>query len=487
MLRKITSLKLALMLVLTMAATSWADVPPPPVNQNIGIPDGVFNNLEETNCRVCHEDPNGTIPDRHHLLVGTGPLPNPTAAPNGASGDPAYECLTCHNLMWDPNTSTYQLVAFRDCLLCHEQIAGGASVHHLTAAAKQDDCKACHGPIDNPNDGHYIPTYNPSLVTPRTGTGTGSNGEGGCEFCHDSGIDGATGTDVKTNGETHHGTGLFLDSTKCVLCHDPLAKENARIRRCEKCHGVASLHNIQYDSDNSTNLNQIVPGGENAYWGHIGHNDDCWGCHGFTAMSSAPYSGPVVPDVSSLSSSNIIEGKSVRLTLEGAGFTNTVQGPSGPIQLTSAVRLTASDDSTVTVNPVVISTTSLEFMTPADLAPGNWGVQVVKADKTSNTVNLSVVPNVTIDSVACSDGVVSITGSGFSMYVDAVNSGTDLNMQTKIGKRKRTVTVSRKCSVETWTDSLIEADCGRCGSSVLVDSIFGTDSETLPTTDRRSR
>ncbi len=111
-------------------------------------------------------------------------------------------------------------------------------------------------------------------------------------------LDTASGVSVYNNADTHHSTGLVYLG-KCTLCHDVHADADARIRQCEKCHGVKSLHNIQVDSD----ANGIDPGTEAAYYGHIGNQDDCWGCHGFTA-AAAPYSGPVIPDISGVSSLN---------------------------------------------------------------------------------------------------------------------------------------------------------------------------------------
>ena len=66
------------------------------------------------------------------------------------------------------------------------------------------------------------------------------------------------------------------------------------IRWCENCHGPESLHNIQVDSDNLANIGTILVGGENAGWGHIGNDDDCWGCHGFIGAAESG-SGPLTP------------------------------------------------------------------------------------------------------------------------------------------------------------------------------------------------
>jgi hypothetical protein len=63
----------------------WADVLAPPVNQIIGVNDGMFNNLVEADCWLYHENPaqfpveDEAIPNRHHLLYGTV-IPDPTDA-----------------------------------------------------------------------------------------------------------------------------------------------------------------------------------------------------------------------------------------------------------------------------------------------------------------------------------------------------------------------------------------------------------------------
>jgi len=135
-----------------------------------------------------------------------------------------FECLTCHTLVWNPDTVSYEFAPFRDCLLCHQQIPGQASVHHLTAPALTRDCAHCHGDfVNNVDDGHDVPTYAPSLVTPWPGPvypvtpgdtyakpNPGPNGEGQCTFCHNTGtgsstpgIDPGGGAMVYTTQATH--------------------------------------------------------------------------------------------------------------------------------------------------------------------------------------------------------------------------------------------------------------------------------------------
>lgn len=466
--------------VLATSAITWANVPPPPVNQFLGIPDSSFNNLVEADCRVCHEDPTivdpGTIPDRHHLLVGT-PLPDPTSAPFVQPGDTTYECLSCHQQVWDPVNMSFVFVNFRDCLFCHEQIPNEASVHHLTARAQNQDCKGCHGPVDNPGDGHYIPSYAPSLVTPYTSNkpNAGPNGEGSCVFCHNTGLDTVSNLLVLTNAETHHSTGFGSDPTKCSWCHDFSMPRQYYIRKCEECHGPDSLHNIQVDSDNPDNPGEVVPGMENAYWGHIGNNDDCFGCHGFTAMSAAaPYSGPVIPDLVSLDVLKVTEGSGAVVTASGGGFVNTIDNAGTPIVLTSNVTLTGPDGKAIELAPTSITENSLTVTLPADMAAGNYLFRVVKADKTSNPINLSVVPAMVNNNIVCRGTSVTVKGKGFSEFVDAVGSGTSMTAYD----RARNVI---DCSVRTWTDKKITASCTACPDSVTIESVWGADTDRVRT------
>ena len=526
------SLILAFMVMLPMAMGSWANVPPWPVNQQLAIPDGVFNTLVEADCRLCHEDPdvafNGAnIPNRHHLLV-ENPAENINCDYTAAifadcptADGKMYECYDCHNLVWNPATSSFDFNTFRDCLFCHQQQSGQASVHHLTQPAQESNCKKCHGPIDNPwaweeaqvppVTRHYIPTYAASMVTPDKALGTGTDdpvtptghdGRGGCAFCHGPLIDdppltdAATGILVYSNGETHHSTGVTTGPFEygtpetrpsCLMCHNVLDDPYINIRGCEQCHSVKTLHNIQVDSNNAgfcsdngtactsdTNCTapatciKTVPGQELAYWGHIGANADCNGCHlNSAASASAPYTGPVIPDVSGISTYTVTAGVDTLLTVTGSALTNTVQGPTGPIVVTSNVVLTAANGSTVTLTPGTITESSMTVTLPATIASGNYDLRAVKGDKSSNPIVVAVIPDVVISSASCTDGVVTITGSGFSQYVNAANSGTSVQIS------------GSTCTVNSWTDTEIVANCGTCSGTLLVNSVFGTASKII--------
>ncbi len=468
-----------------LAISAWAAIPAPPVNQNLGITDAVFNNLAEPQCRVCHEDPNVTGPvtnvNRHHVKVNDGSIiPDGTAAPNGVAGG-IYECTTCHTLFFNPETLAFEFDVFRDCLACHQQIAGQASVHHLTATAQGGDCRACHGAfVNNIGDGHTIPTYAPSLVTPWPSgkPNAGPNGEGTCVFCHDTGTGTSTpGTDPDTgalvfrNDETHHSTGFILDATKCIWCHDTggaPATSALSIRTCEGCHGISSLHNIQFDNVGDG----ITPSTEAAGFGHIGAQSDCNGCHGFSAAAaSAPASGPIVPSVTLLSAYTVAQGKATAMTVTGKNFINYQQNPvTGElIEHSSQVQLTDALGIVYDLPVMNISFDTMQVNIPAYLNDGNYKLTAIKGPQQSNPAVVTVMSAAAITSAELgTDGLISIKGFGFSAAPPQVD-----NLGVFVG--------NQPAPVKSWSDTAILAEAGAaaCGQTISVTSGFGTLSAQL--------
>ncbi len=520
---------LPVLLLFGGGSVSLADIPPPPVNQTLGIFDGSFNDLTEAECRACHSS---GLPDRHHLNVNLPILegtcadqptvacqsdiecqdsPTPGASPNdycigdsvapNAPSVPSgnYECLTCHTLEWNDTNMAYEFAPFRDCTTCHRveyqpdhpDRSQEPSVHHRSsvAAIQSLECGFCHGSlVNNVFDGHYVPTYDPSLVTPWTsgkpdgGDPPNSRGTlaGNCNYCHDSSAPGDVGP-ILINHDTHHGTGLTglslpdgpwgpAGSRGCLLCHPGIGPggDAYDIRTCERCHGVESLHNIQVDTDG----NGIDPGNELAYYGHIGNQDDCWGCHGFaSAASVAPYSGPVVPYVYDSDVSVMTAGTGAAVTLSGAAFTNLVEGPQGPMEVQSSGLLTAPDGSDTSLAPQSVSEDEMVVSVPGTLTSGKHYLRAAKATQVSNPTVLAVKPEVTISGASCDNGTVTVTGSGFSSYVDATDSGTAVTSSIAGSAEKGTVV--------SWSDSRIVADFPACGDTVEVSSVFGSASTSL--------
>lgn len=478
------------------------------------------------------------LPDRHHLLVGIAipalsDIPYTDSDGNGQA-DTAYGCYNCHKSTYNPATMLYVLDPnFRDCTLCHQQTGtSGGTVHHRGTLAQAGDCAACHGSfvdkglLDTDNDGiiaaldktedlngdgyadgGWIPTYRASLVTPwpskkpASGPATGSDDrasnlfgekEGSCKFCHSNrtGVEGQPVAEdsgpfkpvmVYTNSETHHTTGFFEDGTKCQWCHyfaqQNTALNNPPIRTCEICHGIPSLHNIQVDSG----TDGIKPGAELRGFGHIGAQWDCDGCHGFdsTTTSAAPVSGPVVPGLHHLSASSVQAGAAIELT--GIAFINQIQDP-----LTGSYAITAKSDVVLTdvagkqtvIVPVNVFNDAIQVVIPADLPAGNYKIAAKKGPKLSNPLNLAVTPRLSIASATGNSNVVTITGSGFSAYMNAGDSGTNVTatITYRTGNKRKPVTVTQTVQgvIQGWTDTRIVAKFPAAPAAVNVNTIFGS-------------
>lgn len=193
---------LTMLIVVLSISVALALVPPPPVNQDLGIYDTLCKEFSEEDCRACHSS---DVPDTHHLLVR----------------DAGYGCTDCHKVKTDPEGTGVGVI--RNCVMCHV-----ASPHHETQKAVDRQCSYCHGSVvDDYDDGHSIPTYAPSLITPGTSytvkdgvTGNGTSKKwGGCEACHEP--DPTAVPPIYSNSETHHNLGNL--SLECNLCHESVA------------------------------------------------------------------------------------------------------------------------------------------------------------------------------------------------------------------------------------------------------------------------
>jgi len=499
-------------LILILPVVALAVIPPPPANQHLGALDTRFNNLTEPECRLCHNQnpPDGIpvdptyLPDRHHLLVGSL-IGWPTAAPvpdadlDGVA-DTAFDCLNCHILIWD-GSSYVMDPGFRDCMTCHEQFGGdhhGSSPHHANSLAQADldndgvrdtnalgepvtYCSECHGSlVTDLGDGHFIPTSPPTPMMPwRSGKVNGDSTRvndrgteaGNCNFCHDSGID-DDGREVVDGLLSHHGAGFFqgyLGTGPCEWCHydypntSPTIRSEFDIRTCEGCHGFESLHSIQVDSDGD---DVIYPGSEMSYYGHIGSNEDCWGCHGHFSTASALNSGPVVPDIHTYTPAVATAGEDTRMTITGVAFTNSIQGPEGPVTLTSDIILETRDGTVTTLYPEVITQSLMEVVIPNFLQAGNYSLRAQKGTQFSSKNVLVVKPSVTITDVNCSKKkrILTVTGTGFGDKPE----GTDGYLNIYVN--------GRTLGIISWGDSQIRASVSTCSAkdSITVDALFGS-------------
>ncbi len=463
---------------LIYAVPLWANVPPPPANQTIGINDSLFNDMDEDQCRVCHGTDENV--ERHHLLYDTE-IPDPTDAPYGTPGE-LYTCLSCHEI--DSSSGVIEFLVERDCVVCHIQSSSfELSVHHRTDEALGNppldgpDCQSCHGSlVDNIGDGHYIPSHPSTPRTPSPSGGDGlplnseGNGAGACDYCHSTGtgdptipgIDDATGVSVYSNEDLHHETGFWggvgAHGFVCYWCHDQSLPPEEQIRVCENCHGMDSLHNIAVDGDGD---GIITPGEEPPGYSHVGSDEDCWGCHGFES-GPRPGSGATIPFITSTSTNILTAGTDTQVILTGSSFTNL----DGDTELASNLVLKADDGTEMELNPDTISAGFLTATVPGTLPTGNYRTRAVKDMSASNPVVLSIIPPVEITTVDCneSSGVLTITGTGFG---DPPPEGTDEYINVIVGNTTAEST--------SWSDTEIQALASSCpGGRVTVNALYGS-------------
>ncbi len=612
--------------ILFLPATSWGKIPPPPVNQNIGMPDISYSATPMTfyTCLGCHGDPAnapapvkiGYLPDRHHLRVDT-PIEEYSDSPYpGESPDGTHKCITCHKVDWmdDPSRPLggYFKFAkdpaepeFRNCLNCHKQPVNQygylkATVHHLTNKAQKKLCYQCHGAIvNNATDESRIPdpyddkarncsvidptaidpdnpiptddtnNYDISLITPWPGdnyseltsvrrilynfysecpdvaatyTEKGgkyqinppryryeldSNGNvidilvpdgiesgrrtGNCEHCHFVGLNPGNAVQpntglamrIGTNMANHHGTGVGQPQSgsvhSCNLCHSPENPPDFTINGCKLCHGISTLHAIEYDAESDG----IEPGKEKPFMGHIGNRINCRGCHlnfrssqfaqngsrafarNFDDSEQSMFGDLVgydipVPYIESISTAGMVAGTRMPLTITGGGFFTQENGSLPRIELVD----TQGTITEIYLNRDDVTETTINTIIPATLKPDTYELYIINGQrykpgdpgrdysKYSGAVAFLVTPEVTIDSVECrDDGIVTISGIGFGdmFAVDRYGNEGYVDSQNRTGVKDD----YSRCLIKSWTDDQIVAQCSTEISNITLNSIYG--------------
>lgn len=421
--------------ILAIAWIGMALVPPPPANQNLGAYDTTVNQLVEQNCRNCHTS---GVPDRHHNLVPTG----------------EYQCLNCHPVITKPDGSQ-SILLDRNCIACHNGTGFYANPslnpgkpHHNTTQATARNCKFCHGSyVDNYNDGHSIPIYNKSNVTPDTSykvinASTGRKW-GGCEACHEANL--TVSPKIVANSDSHHNLGQV--SINCNYCHP--GGSALDIRTCETCHGVKSIHNIQY--------NYASTNGQLGY-GHIGANWDCNGCHAWYVAGATYPSGAITPDISAITPAKLTAGVATVVTITGSNFLQDTYTTS------VVVDGTALTPTSVTDNQIVVTV-------PA-LSAGVHNVQVAKGDAKSRLLVLTVVTPVDVTSAKLS-GTITISGTGFGSQPDPLFKDLGVFITHK--------GTTFKAKVISWSDTkiVVSGAGANAGDLLTVKALNGQDSTTI--------
>jgi hypothetical protein len=122
------------------------------------------------------------------------------------------------------------------------------------------------------------------------------------------------------------------------------------------------------------------------------------------------------------------------------------------------------------------------------MAAGNYMVTAKKGSRYSNPLVISITDPIVVVSESCTDGTVTLTGSGFGdSYLDANGSLTnvsgDITTTTeKCNKKGRctttTTTTTETGNVGSWSDTAIEASFSACpdAGTVGVSNVFTTSS-----------
>lgn len=482
------SLSMTAALILGMSAVLSAAVPPPPANQSLYIYDTKFGTFVTEDCENCHGGPdpnqdkqNAVLVTLHHNLI-----PQASGCYNVTGTLPATLATGCH-VQVPAAGGGYTFQDFRNCLNCHT----GQSPHHNSAFAAAQDCQHCHGTaIDNPKDGHYIPSYAINTdatkggVTPaphgRTVADPANPGKNiivqGCAACHQA--DTTATPQIYGNNDLHHGTNIggFVNKVSfvgdCTWCHD----QTTSIRGCEQCHGVKSLHNIQADSTNAANLGKIVPGNEALGYGHIGNNWDCNGCHwSWTGSDVNPETAATVPSIGGLSTKVVTAGTQTELIITGGSFVNSDSLDT----MTYAPSVTlARNGNTITLTPFSYTTTEVKVLLPG-LQQGDYELRVVKNGSTfSNLATLVVAPNIAIKAAMLSGNTVTITGDGL---------GSAPTAETKAYLGVFTGTTQAK--IVSWDKTKIVAysPAFAGGKTVTVKTLYGSAAGTMFVSAKKAR
>jgi hypothetical protein len=482
----------AILLFALLAGIASAAIPAPPVNQNMGLPDTKMIDVPVTLCKGCHPG----APDIHHYMVSGTTKTNNLPTTN-------LGCLDCHPIVGG------LLTISRNCHDCHDGTAWtvnpninlatirgapGRPHHNITknsasstfnAAywAADRHCTNCHsnGYLDNYDDGHAVPTYNTSIITPMASFKVNASGKlwGGCLACHDDGVE---GTQVVYNSDSTHHTARFWVGYQCNNCHvsfgfraeptiDYNPEPNAAALRiwygiaypqytqmfgwdnttrhmefrnntimstgdllngtgCEKCHSVRDLHNIETGApelglDQAQVIAAELPG-----YGHIGNNSDCNGCHqGWTGATTNPFPGPKAMVINSITPGVLTADVAADITITGDGF---VEDP-----YTTTLLI---DD-----QPVQASITATQIVASVNLATGVHSV-VVKKD-------IATTPLTTVIAVAPGT-IASATLEGTTLTIDGAGLGAD---QTTVVILKSDGTRKASDSVTSSTNTQIVA------------------------------
>jgi len=225
---------------------------------------------------------------------------------------------------------------------------------------------------------------------------------------------------------------------------------------CEKCHSVATLHNIQW--------NYTAVGGT-AGEGHINNNADCNGCHAFwDAGAARPLAGPIAPDLTDVNPGKLTAGVATTVTITGSNF----------VQDTFSTKVSVDG---VSLTPRSITSTQIKVTVPRTLSVGTHDIQVVKGGITSKLSTLTVVKPTDVVKAKLTGGKITITGIEFGAQPDPAFSDLGVFITHTTTVKGKTTTTTLKATVDSWTNTQIVVNAGTAvvGDKLTVKALNGED------------
>ena len=409
------------------------------VPQEIGIYDGMYANLTESDCRGCHGN---SLVERHHAT--------PTVIEDRL-------CIPCHEVIPEPPG----VVVINDCLTsgCHS--AGDMEDngwHHMTDLSESDNCVACHNPnlIAEITPLRDFGMYPPSVVTPTPFS---------CENCHwsqevSSGHPSTNdhsnrwgqyvgfyeyGKPIEGNFDTHHMGFKGNVASDCYNCHslnpddmnwDPY--DDQLIRYCERCHDVGTLHTIGphvqdtpgweaagfHVPETNTDTTDVDP----TFYRDFTADEQCFGCHG-DDIPDPPAPPPCLPAID-----NSTAG--IQPNHGNCGTVVTLRGECFGEEHYEGYRVQMSENGIgpwITMPVYAWTDTLIQYLLPCFVIDdGNYEVKVVTPTGESNRVNFALLndpPSVAVSPVAGPCGEwITVSSSGSGTFHHYCNTGKGLTV-----------------------------------------------------------
>ncbi len=397
-------------------------------SSNIGNP------AQARMCNFCHGSFVNNYNDSHYKpTYDTDIMITPFASfkvtnfsqPDGLGGNKTWGgCLSCHV----NNSAATPMIIDSNHDTHHKEILGfgrfGGQTQYQNASTPGESCSWCHVITPGGTNPLRINVTNPWATPP--------------EFLlramevRNSTIESTDVMEPGTTNITVNGTG------------------------CEKCHGVPTLHNIQF------NYAQNGPQG----LGHINNDLDCYGCHNAWLPANDFVPGALIPSVDTVSPSVILAGTATTtLTITGSDFV------SGSASYTSVVTVDG-----VSYNPTSLTDTQIVVDIPTPSA-GTHKLQIVKnGDTLSKLSTLTVMPNPTISSAKLSRGTITIIGNNFG-----TKPSTNAQLYVSISHAGNQIVST---NIQSWTNTQIKAknSAAAIGDIVTVMTANSGEVQTVITT-----